>query len=118
MSCVTVAGVAATRVSPARDSRTTPISKDTPKFRPTCGHTETTAVRTVTGKPKPARIWPVMPVCGCSPSSPPQPYDPGMAVLDEIARERMTVADLLDTLTPEQLATRSSCGEWSVHTVG
>ena len=39
-------------------------------------------------------------------------------VLTEIERERLAVADLLDTLTPEQLATPSYCGEWTVHEVG
>lgn len=41
-----------------------------------------------------------------------------MPILDEIARERVVVADLLDTLTPEQLATPSTCGDWTVHMVG
>lgn len=41
-----------------------------------------------------------------------------MAVLDEIARERRIAADVLDSLTPEQLATPSYCGDWSVQTVG
>ncbi|HJQ44635.1 MAG TPA: maleylpyruvate isomerase family mycothiol-dependent enzyme [Jatrophihabitantaceae bacterium] len=41
-----------------------------------------------------------------------------MAVLDEIAHERLVVAEVLDTLTPEQLATPSYCGDWTVHEVG
>jgi uncharacterized protein (TIGR03083 family) len=40
-----------------------------------------------------------------------------MPLLDEIARERLALADLLDTLTPEQLATPSWCGGWTVHQV-
>jgi len=40
-----------------------------------------------------------------------------MPMLDEIARERIAVADLVDTLTPEQLATPSLCGSWTVHQV-
>jgi uncharacterized protein (TIGR03083 family) len=35
----------------------------------------------------------------------------------EIADERRRLADLLSGLTPEQLATRSLCEEWSVHDV-
>jgi uncharacterized protein (TIGR03083 family) len=34
-----------------------------------------------------------------------------------IAAERRALADLLDTLTPEQLATSSLCGEWTVQEV-
>ncbi len=34
-----------------------------------------------------------------------------------IARERLAVADLLETLSPEQLATPSRCAGWSVHAV-
>jgi uncharacterized protein (TIGR03083 family) len=34
-----------------------------------------------------------------------------------IADERRTVADLVDSLTPEQLATRSLCAAWTVHDV-
>jgi uncharacterized protein (TIGR03083 family) len=40
-----------------------------------------------------------------------------MPILDEIARERGVLADLLDSLTPEQLATPSLCGDWTVQQV-
>lgn len=36
---------------------------------------------------------------------------------DRIAAERRSLADLLDTLTPEQWAAPSLCGAWSVHEV-
>jgi uncharacterized protein (TIGR03083 family) len=40
-----------------------------------------------------------------------------MPTLDLIAAERRAIADELDQLTPEQLATPSLCGAWSVHDV-
>ncbi|HLY33117.1 MAG TPA: maleylpyruvate isomerase family mycothiol-dependent enzyme [Jatrophihabitantaceae bacterium] len=40
-----------------------------------------------------------------------------MPILDEIARERAVLADLLDTLTAEQLAGPSLCGAWTIHQV-
>jgi uncharacterized protein (TIGR03083 family) len=41
-----------------------------------------------------------------------------MAVLDEIAAERVGMAELLDTLSAAQLATPSLCGEWTVRQTG
>jgi uncharacterized protein (TIGR03083 family) len=40
-----------------------------------------------------------------------------MSTLDLIAAERRTIADELEGLTPEQLATPSLCGAWTVHDV-
>ena len=40
------------------------------------------------------------------------------AIFAAVAANRRAVADLLETLTPEQLATQSLCGEWDVATVG
>ena len=40
-----------------------------------------------------------------------------MQVIEMIADERRGLADVLVALTPEQLATRSLCGAWSVHDV-
>jgi len=40
-----------------------------------------------------------------------------MQVIEMIADERRGLADLLLTLTPEQLATPSLCGAWTVHDV-
>jgi uncharacterized protein (TIGR03083 family) len=40
-----------------------------------------------------------------------------MSTLEMIANERRLLADLLDTLTAEQLATRSLCGDWTVQQV-
>src|SRR5207248_8479674 len=48
-----------------------------------------------------------------------EPYDPAMTDLfDEIAEERRALADVVAELTPEQLATPSLCGAWTVHQVG
>jgi uncharacterized protein (TIGR03083 family) len=41
-----------------------------------------------------------------------------MAILDLIADERRTTADLVDSLDEAQLRTRSLCSEWTVHDVG
>lgn len=38
-------------------------------------------------------------------------------VFDAVAHERRGIADLIDGLTPEQLATPSLCGGWDVKTV-
>lgn len=38
-------------------------------------------------------------------------------VFDAVAHERRGIADLIDSLTPEQLATPSLCGGWDVKTV-
>lgn len=38
-------------------------------------------------------------------------------IFEAIAAERLALADLLDSLTPEQLATPSLCEGWSVHHV-
>ncbi len=43
--------------------------------------------------------------------------DDGVETFDEIADERRRLADLLSGLTPEQLAARSLCQEWTVHDV-
>lgn len=40
-----------------------------------------------------------------------------MPILDAISSERTKLADLLDTLTLEQLRTPSLCGDWTVHQV-
>lgn len=40
-----------------------------------------------------------------------------MAILDEIARERTRLADVLDTLDDAQWATPSLCGDWTVRVV-
>ena len=40
-----------------------------------------------------------------------------MDTFDEIADERRALADQLEALPPEQWATRSLCGAWSVHEV-
>ncbi|MEU5723510.1 maleylpyruvate isomerase family mycothiol-dependent enzyme [Micromonospora sp. NPDC047738] len=40
-----------------------------------------------------------------------------MALLDMVAAERRRFADLIDSLTPEQLDTPSLCGEWTVKEV-
>ncbi|MFC0002930.1 maleylpyruvate isomerase family mycothiol-dependent enzyme [Micromonospora siamensis] len=40
-----------------------------------------------------------------------------MALLDLVAAERHRFADLIDSLTPEQLDTPSLCGEWTVRQV-
>ena len=40
-----------------------------------------------------------------------------MDTFAEIADERRELADLVSGLTPEQLATQSLCGEWTVHEV-
>lgn len=40
-----------------------------------------------------------------------------MAILDEIASERVRLADLLDTLDDDQWATPSLCGDWTVRVV-
>ena len=40
-----------------------------------------------------------------------------MQIIEMIADERRGLADVLVTLTPEQLATRSLCGAWSVHDI-
>src|SRR4051812_24782025 len=40
-----------------------------------------------------------------------------MGILDQIADERRKVADVVDGLSPEQLATRSLCTEWTVHDI-
>ncbi|HQD23371.1 MAG TPA: maleylpyruvate isomerase N-terminal domain-containing protein, partial [Arachnia sp.] len=40
-----------------------------------------------------------------------------MEHFDWIADERRALADLLDALTPEQLATPSLCGAWTVQQV-
>lgn len=40
-----------------------------------------------------------------------------MDIFDEIAEERRALADLLEGLTPQQLATQSLCREWRVHDV-
>lgn len=41
-----------------------------------------------------------------------------MEIFDMAAEERRGLADLLETLTPDQLASRSLCGEWTVKDVG
>ncbi|AKS31490.1 maleylpyruvate isomerase family mycothiol-dependent enzyme [Mycolicibacterium goodii] len=38
-------------------------------------------------------------------------------VFDAVAHERRSIADLIDSFTPEQLATPSLCGGWDVKTV-
>src|SRR5690242_12585104 len=38
-------------------------------------------------------------------------------LLAAIERERLTLADLVETLTPEQLSQPSYCGNWTVHEV-
>ncbi|MFB9238265.1 maleylpyruvate isomerase family mycothiol-dependent enzyme [Plantactinospora siamensis] len=40
-----------------------------------------------------------------------------MALLDMVAAERRRFADLIESLTPEQLASPSLCGAWTVHEV-
>jgi uncharacterized protein (TIGR03083 family) len=40
-----------------------------------------------------------------------------MEILELIAAERMKAADLVESLTPEQLRTPSLCGEWTVQEV-
>ncbi|MGN9812012.1 maleylpyruvate isomerase family mycothiol-dependent enzyme [Micromonospora sp. BQ11] len=40
-----------------------------------------------------------------------------MELLPMIAAERRDLADLITSLSPEQLATRSLCGSWTVHEV-
>lgn len=40
-----------------------------------------------------------------------------MSTLEMISGERRALADLLDTLTPEELAAPSLCGEWTVQQV-
>ncbi|MDT4934101.1 MAG: hypothetical protein QOK11_1993 [Pseudonocardiales bacterium] len=40
-----------------------------------------------------------------------------MSTLDLIAAERLTLADVLGTLTPAQARTPSCCGDWTVHQV-
>ena len=40
-----------------------------------------------------------------------------MQVIEMIADERRMLADILVTLTPEQLATPSLCGVWTVHDI-
>ncbi len=37
-----------------------------------------------------------------------------MTLWDDVAAERRAIADLLDTLTPEQWETPSLCGAWTV----
>jgi uncharacterized protein (TIGR03083 family) len=41
-----------------------------------------------------------------------------MSVFDDVAAERLVMADLLDGLSEEQLATASLCGQWTVRDVG
>jgi uncharacterized protein (TIGR03083 family) len=41
----------------------------------------------------------------------------GVEILDAIADERRRIADLLETLTPEQLNVPSLCGDWTVQHV-
>lgn len=44
-------------------------------------------------------------------------YGDRVELLEWIADERRSVADLVESLTPEQLATPSLCGAWTVHDV-
>jgi uncharacterized protein (TIGR03083 family) len=38
-------------------------------------------------------------------------------IIGEIERERLALADLVDSMSAEELATASLCGEWTVHQV-